>query len=1296
MSDKVQGKQIPNWANPDRVPGQKLDTATYIGIVKNNVDPIRSGRLQVWIPEFGGSQNDTTESNPVFWHTLNYASPFFGSTFQSELSKNNTFDSTNQTYGMWMVPPDVGNQVLCTFVNGDPRRGYWFACISPTLSHYMVPGIAAGNKLANTSPAMAPSIVKNSQPPQSLPVNEFNENVPGAINGGFYENEKPIHEFQANVLFKQGLDRDSTRGAISSSSQRETPSHVFGISTPGRPDGNDPADNPNYQNQLATGTISQTDYAVKRRKGGHQFVMDDGDTLGADQLLRLRSAGGHQILMHDSKKTMYIANSEGSVWIELSESGHMHIYTAGGFNLRTEGELNMHAKTIKMQSEGDFNIAAGNGFNVSASSLSLTGINGALLYGGKVNVGSGGSMTLGASQISVGASGAIAVNGSTIDLNNGGGGNSIGPATLQAYKHDDTSYDQKSRLWNAVAEGASSIVGIMPAHEPWARSASTLGAAPEKQVENSICPPMSGTPGAGMSGSNFVGGAGPFGDFIANNEAGAAQYNAFNRGDSNTAPRGSGSIGGEKLSLVSMTLGEIQTQMASTKPAERLFATGRYQVIPNTLAPAISALKLDTATKYDEKTQDYIFNNFLCRIARPPIAQYLDNSDQNNAALLQAAAFSTAQCWASIGVPAGMKTAKGATSDGSMSYYGGIGGNKAHSTATQAIESLKAQWKYLRDQKAGGGADQASPATAANTAPVTTSQGTLGTGSGEIVKDGSGNAVKSGEGGTTNAAATDKKDVGITNAAGKSVIGETCPKEYLSKDTAFNPPGGIGSGKPTLNQNHAKAMHAELGYMESKWDYTMIKDPTTAKDATAEAAAIGPRLGKYQVDAPYLADEKRAYIKSEALTQYKSGTLANDASWTGKDKINSQNSFKEFKSTQDDIQFKEFGLNFDALKANGGIKESDDLCTAAGMLFVAHQMRSADKAKEWRDKGELKDVNGVPGEVYFNHGRYAIDILSAGNAAAGTAGLGGENTSGINPDDVFTFTSGSGSRASFDQLNGEFKTQMCKFAQIYKEKTGSRIQVTSAVRSQEQQDRLYNAWLAGQPPGGYLATVNAPGIGNITTPVKGTSSHGDGIAMDATQMQVAVGAVGAAKIAELGLLYGGTYKTPDLVHMTLINAPKPATNPPSNSTITGTGGIVVVGDSIAVGTGASLKQLDSTVTVSGLVGASSATILSTYVSAVTGAKVAVVSAGSNDIVATYPTSQTPAVQARLTSTLNQIRSALSAEKYIWILPNFSTASQVVAAFASSNGDATVSFTASGDNVHPANYGTLAAQIKGML
>jgi GH24 family phage-related lysozyme (muramidase) len=1096
--DKVQGRNIPNWADRNKSNAQRLDAATYIGIVKNNVDSTRSGRLQVWIPEFGALQNDTTETNPVFWRTVNYASPFFGSTFQKEKSVNNTYEEANQTYGMWFVPPDVGNQVLCTFVNGDPNRGYWFACISPTLSHYMVPGIAAGNQVANASPAISKSIVK-STPPQSLPVTEFNENEPDAVKSSFYENKKPIHNFQANVLFKQGLDRDSTRGAISSSSQRESPSKVFGISTPGRPFGNDPADDPTYQEKLAAGKINAEDYAVKTRKGGHQFVMDDGDINGRDQLVRLRSAAGHQILMHDSQKVMYIANSEGSVWIELAESGHMHIYTAGGFNLRSEGDLNFHGRNIRMQAESDFNLSAGGGFNVSSSDLRLTGINGTLLYGGKVNIGAGGPMTVSSDGVlTVGSSGAIKIDGSTIDLNGGdGGGNSITPAILQTNKHDDTTYDEKTRLWSTVQGAATSIVSVMPAHEPWARNASTLGQAPEKQVSDNVCPPKSGSAGNIPGIADIMSG-----DYatiaakIISSEEGLVEKAIKDYG-------GRPSFGyGHNIQTNEVSQGYVQAgDEKITLPANPFSAT-------ITKPQAIKLLTYDITATFASRASKALGNNWnkLNDTQKAVLVSYAYNTGSTislvNAGLNDAIASGNTAAAAAIIRDKGIRTAEGKVLPGLVTR--------------RAKEATMFESQPLLGT---GNASGASTSTLKNT-------------DGNTVTDGSNNPVKA----SGSDASTDKKDLGITRASGVG-ISDTCPVEYLTKPEAYNPPGEIGTGKPKFTQLQAKAMHAELGYFESKWAYDLVKDPAS-EDTGLTVDASGPRIGKYQVDGSYLAAETRGYIKPDALDQFDAGTLANESSWTGKDKINSQDSFMQNKIIQDTVQFREFNENYLALKANGGILEMDDICVAAGMLFVAHQMRSADKAKEWRDKGELRDARGVSGAVYFNHGRYAIDVLSA-SVSSSTGGVpattGGENVSGINPDDVFTFTSsGSGTRANFDALNGEFKTQICKMGKAYKDKTGSKIAISSAYRSQESQTVLYESWVAhgGSIPG--KPEVNVPGIGRIITPSRTVGSH-SGVAIDSGMMEQVVNTLGATTISELGLRWGGTFSTPDRVHIQLAN-----------------------------------------------------------------------------------------------------------------------------------------------------------------
>jgi len=54
--------------------GATLIKEPVVGIVKNNVDPTKSGRIQVYIAKFGSSSPDDSKS----WVTVSYLSPFCG------------------------------------------------------------------------------------------------------------------------------------------------------------------------------------------------------------------------------------------------------------------------------------------------------------------------------------------------------------------------------------------------------------------------------------------------------------------------------------------------------------------------------------------------------------------------------------------------------------------------------------------------------------------------------------------------------------------------------------------------------------------------------------------------------------------------------------------------------------------------------------------------------------------------------------------------------------------------------------------------------------------------------------------------------------------------------------------------------------------------------------------------------------------------------------------------------------------------------------------------------------------
>ena len=397
-----------------------------------------------------------------------YASPYLGVTNQPDTNKQNSYKKVRHSYGMWAVAPDIGNLVLCTFIAGDPNRGFWFACVPSQLGHHMLPGIA-GSYNVDASTIEDPTVKGAYAAGKPTVVAEFNENSEAVDWANFANAKKPVHEDQYKVYLSQGLEEDYIRGIISSTSQRESPSYVFGISTPGRPH-NDPADDPNFSEKIKSGKLKESDYAVASRKGGHVFLMDDGNFQGVDRLIRLRSSGGHQILMNDTENIMYIGNSNGSVWVELTGPGHLNIYTGSSVNVRAGKDINFHADgDINMNAGGSIKMAARKTLQGQAETINLDSLQSTTLFGGgRLNVGSSGSVNISAGGITnVAGSSGVNVSGSTVKLNQGLSGTASfsRPTPIKLNKLSDTG--KQGAKWVSVDGALETIVPIAPSHEPW-------------------------------------------------------------------------------------------------------------------------------------------------------------------------------------------------------------------------------------------------------------------------------------------------------------------------------------------------------------------------------------------------------------------------------------------------------------------------------------------------------------------------------------------------------------------------------------------------------------------------------------------------------------------------------------------------------------------------------------------------------------------------------------------------------------------------------------------------------------
>lgn len=383
MADSIRTRNDDHLSNLD-TPGP------YLARVVNNVDPMRQGGLEVELLRPIGNQDSANRQ--LF--TVKYLNPFYGVTDVSvNGSDPNDFNQTQKSYGFWFVPPDTGSLVMVIFVNGNTGQGYWMGCVQDVYMNYMIPGNASSNSASDQTRDQDSTQWKDSVKSTKetfgtnfVPTGEFNRQSIGkgvtTINPDIDAMKKPVHPM-AKVLAEQGTITDTVRGTHTSSSRRETPSNVFGISTPG------PLDK---RTNAQKGSIGRADNKVNKfvsRLGGHTLVMDDGNErllrkykpsegppeyvdlelgetgglidLPQDESFRIRTRTGHQILLHNSEDLIYITNSSGSAWIELTSQGKIDIYAADSVSIRTETDFNFVA-------DRDINLSAGRSINLHSTS----------------------------------------------------------------------------------------------------------------------------------------------------------------------------------------------------------------------------------------------------------------------------------------------------------------------------------------------------------------------------------------------------------------------------------------------------------------------------------------------------------------------------------------------------------------------------------------------------------------------------------------------------------------------------------------------------------------------------------------------------------------------------------------------------------------------------------------------------------------------------------------------------------------------------------------------------------------
>ena len=237
--------------------------------------------------------------------------------------------------------------------------------------------------------------------------------------------------------------------------------------------------------------------------------------------------------------------------------------------------------------------------------------------------------------------------------------------------------------------------------------------APTQQAPNPQTPapqtpaPTEQAPTQPTTGNRISGGPNDFGPnnvlgtLISSGEGGYGSYNRGRAGDAN----------GAQIDFSQMTVGEVmRRQDLPRNDPERLFAVGKYQMIPGTFEEAVNTLGIDRNARFTPQLQERMFADYLVDEKRPQVRAYI-TGETSGAQGLQSAQLALAREFASVADPR----------TGRSVYDGDSAGNSASITAAEVGTALN-QMRGQYQQNIGSGMSPAEAYRALSGDPNTPAQ----------------------------------------------------------------------------------------------------------------------------------------------------------------------------------------------------------------------------------------------------------------------------------------------------------------------------------------------------------------------------------------------------------------------------------------------------------------------------------------------------------------------------------------------------------------------------------------------